>query len=64
MPLAETKLKYQQSTDNEMSSHQFFRQYHRYHVIIAKVPCKGLWMQDFVCCDYFRTPVIFEGSDI
>ena len=28
---------------------------------MPKVPRKGLRMQDLACCDYFRTPVIFDG---
>jgi len=31
---------------------------------ISKVPQIGLLMQDSVSCDYNRTPVKFQGSDI
>jgi len=44
----------------EMSSYQDQGQYHRYHLVITTVPHETLSIQDFACCDYFRTPVIFQ----
>ena len=41
-----------------------YRQYCRYHLVIPTVPWEPLLMQDLVCCDYFRTPVKFQGVDI
>ncbi|MGV7223682.1 MAG: hypothetical protein ACQ9MH_19415 [Nitrospinales bacterium] len=47
-----------------MSSYQAQANYYRYHTVIATATWELLLMQDLVCCDYFRTPVIFGGSDI
>ena len=33
-------------------------------MVMPTVPRETLPLQDLVWCDYFRTPVIFEGSDI
>ena len=35
-----------------------------YPMVIATVSRETLPMQDSVCCDYFRTPVIFQVVDI
>ena len=47
----------------EMSSYQTQPNYCQYHLVIPKIPRKSLSMQDSVCCDYNRTPVIFQMSD-
>ena len=36
----------------------------RYHLVIPTVPRELLILQDLASCDYFRTPVIFQGPDI
>jgi len=47
----------------EMSSYQTQPNYYRYHLGMPTVPRRSLWIQDLVCCDYFRTPVIFQVPD-
>jgi hypothetical protein len=50
--------------DGEYLSNWNYRQYCRYHLVISTVSRETLPIQDMVCCDYFRTPVIFQVPDI
>ena len=45
------------------SSYQKINEIIRYHLVVPNVPREGLRMQDLACCDYFPTPVIFDGPD-
>ena len=60
--LASIPLFRQPVINGDKSNYPTISEFVRYHLVIHTVSRETLPMQDSVCCDYFRTSVIFETT--